>query len=135
MTIIQYIYLYLLTIPMLVLFDLLWIGVVAKDFYKSNLGHLFGPVEWTPAIIFYFVYIAGLLFFVVAPALEVGSLMRALVLGALFGFVAYATYDLTNNATIKDWPTIVTIVDILWGSLLTGGVAALSYLIGKALFF
>jgi uncharacterized membrane protein len=131
MTIIQYIQLYLLTVPVFFLIDMVWLGVVAKNFYQAKLGYLLGPVNWPAALFFYFTYIVGILIFAVVPALGGGSLMKALVMGALFGFFCYATYDLTNYATVKDWPLSVVVVDILWGIVLTGSVATLSYLIGK----
>lgn len=131
MTIFQYLYLYLLTVPVFFLIDMLWLGFVAKDFYQAKLGFLLGPVNWPAALTFYFLYIVGILLFAVVPALGSGSLLKALVLGALFGFFAYATYDLTNYATIKNWPLMVVIVDILWGVVLTGSVATISYWLGK----
>ena len=126
------IYLYLLTLPVFFGIDMLWIGVLAKDFYRNNLGHLFREnINWAAALIFYFLYIIGILIFATLPALEKQSLGRAVLLGALFGFFAYATYDLTNFATLKDWPLKVTVVDMIWGMVLTGSVAAASYLIGR----
>lgn len=135
MSLLQFAYLYLLTIPVFFLIDMLWLGVLAKGFYQDKLGGFLGPVNWTAAIIFYLIFIVGILIFAVAPALESQSLAKAVVLGALFGFFTYATYDLTNLATLKDWPIIVVVVDIVWGAVLSGSVAAVSYLIGKSLFF
>lgn len=134
MSLLQFAYLYLLTIPVFFLTDMLWLGVLAKGFYQDKLGGFLGPVNWTAAIIFYLIFIVGILIFAVAPALESQSLAKAVVLGALFGFFTYATYDLTNLATLKDWPVIVVVVDIIWGAVLSGSVAAVSYLIGKSLF-
>jgi uncharacterized membrane protein len=131
MSYLQYVYLYLLTVPAFFLIDMFWLGVVAKDFYQAKLGYLLGPVNWVAALSFYFLYIVGILIFAVVPALEAGSLMRATVLGALFGLFAYATYDLTNYATVKDWPLSIVVVDILWGMVLTGSVATVSYYLGK----
>lgn len=126
------IYLYLLTLPVFFGIDMLWIGVLAKDFYRNNLGHLFREnINWAAALIFYFLYIIGILIFATLPALEKQSLGRAVLLGALFGFFSYATYDLTNFATLKDWPLKVTVVDMIWGMVLTASVAAASYLIGR----
>ena len=126
------IYLYLLTLPVFFGIDMLWIGVLAKDFYRNNLGHLFREnINWAAALIFYFLYIIGILIFATLPAMEKQSLGRAVLLGALFGFFAYATYDLTNFATLKDWPLKVTVVDMIWGMVLTASVAAASYLIGR----
>jgi uncharacterized membrane protein len=134
MSLLQFAYLYLLTIPVFFLIDMVWLGVLAKGFYQDKLGGFLGPVNWTAAIIFYLIFIVGILIFAVAPALESQSLAKAVVLGALFGFFTYATYDLTNLATLKDWPIIVVVVDIIWGAVLSGSVAAVSYLIGKSLF-
>ena len=131
MTALQLIYIYLLTIPAFFFVDMLWLGLVATKFYKSQIGFLLGPVNWVAAIIFYLLYIVGIIIFAVHPALVSGSLGKVALLGALFGFFAYATYDLTNLATVKDWPLLVTIVDIVWGTVLTGTVAALSYILAK----
>ncbi len=131
MSVLQYISLYALTVPVFFLIDMVWLGFVAKDFYQSKLGYLLGPVNWSAALTFYFIYIVGILIFAVVPALTGGSFTKALIMGALFGFFAYATYDLTNYATVKDWPLSVVFVDIMWGIVLTGSVASASYLIGK----
>lgn len=131
MTYTQYVSLYLITVPLVALLDLLWLGFLAKDFYQTKLAYILGPIQWPAAIIFYFMYAAGIVFFAVAPALPTGSFIKVVAIGCLLGFFAYATYDLTNWATIKDWPVRVVIVDILWGTFLTGSVAAISYCIGK----
>jgi uncharacterized membrane protein len=126
------VYLYLLTLPVFFGIDMLWIGVLAKGFYRDNLGHLLRPdINWTAALIFYFIYIVGILIFATLQALEKHSLRHAVVMGALFGFFAYATYDLSNLATLKDWPINVVFVDIIWGMLLTSSVAAASFFIGR----
>jgi uncharacterized membrane protein len=120
---------YLITVPIFFAIDLLWLGVLARDFYQQHLGYLMRPqVNWTAAISFYLLFIVGILIFAVKPALEARSPARALVYGALFGFFTYATYDLTNLATIRDWPLIVTVVDLIWGTVLCGTVAWASYL-------
>jgi uncharacterized membrane protein len=131
MTHIQYLYLYLVTVPVFFLIDMVWLGFVAKGFYQNHLGYLLGPVNWPAAIIFYLLFIVGIIIFAVSPALEAGSLTKALVFGVLFGFFTYATYDLTNLATVKNWPLIVVFVDIAWGMVLSGSVATVSYLLGK----
>ena len=123
---------YLLSLIVFLAVDMLWLGVVAKDFYRNNLGHLLrADVNWAAALIFYLLYVAGVLIFAAMPALERQSLRQAVLLGALFGFFAYATSDLTNLATLKDWPLNVVLVDILWGAVLTACVAAASFGIGK----
>jgi len=124
--------LYLLTVPVFFLIDMIWLGYVARNFYKEQLHSLLSPqVNWTAALLFYFIYIAGILFFAVRPGLEAGSLARACLSGALFGFFTYATYDLTNLATLRDWPVLVSVVDIGWGTLLCTLVGSASYLIGS----
>lgn len=126
--------LYLFTIPVFFAIDMVWLGFVARNFYKNNLNHLLSPeVNWPAAFLFYFIYIAGILLFAVRPGLEAQSLGRACLWGALFGFFTYATYDLTNLATLRDWPVLIAIVDILWGTALCTLVAAGSYLIGVRL--
>ena len=130
--IIDYLKLYLLTIPLFFAIDLLWLGVVAKNFYQNNLAHLLSPlVNWPAAFLFYFIYIAGILLFAVRPALVDQSVLKAVLWGALFGFFTYATSDLTNLATLKDWPVKVVVVDIAWGTTLCALVASGSYLIGR----
>lgn len=132
MTIIQYIYIYLLTIPVFFLIDMVWLGFVARNFYREQIGHLLGDVNWVAAVIFYLIYIVGIVLFAINPAIKSGSWTTALLFGALFGFFAYATYDFTNLATLKDWPILVTIVDIVWGTVLTGVVATGGYLLARA---
>ena len=131
-TLMKSVRIYFVAIPIFFIIDLIWLGVVARGFYQKHLGYLMRtPVNWTAAIIFYLLFIIGIVFFAVRPALEVQSPMRALIYGALFGFFTYATYDLTNLATVKDWPVIVTIVDLVWGTVLCGAVAWGSYLISN----
>ncbi len=128
----MYIKLYLITLPVFFAIDMLWLGIVAKNFYKQQIGFLMTPnINWVAAIVFYLIFIAGLVLFVISPALEKTSLMHALVFGALFGLVTYATYDLTNLATLKDWPILVTLVDLAWGAFLSASVSSVSYLIAS----
>jgi uncharacterized membrane protein len=131
MTLIQYLYLYLAAFGTFLVLDLFWLGIVARDFYRTHIGFLMGEVQWVPALIFYLLYIGGVLLFAVLPALETHSWTRALWLGAALGFLAYATYDLTNLATLKDWPVIVTVVDLVWGTVLTGSIAVATYFIAS----
>lgn len=115
-------------VPLMAVLDLVWLGVVMKDFYRANLGHLMGDVVWLPAVIFYVLYATGLAYFAVLPAHESGSLLKAVLLGAALGLFAYGTYDLTNHATLKDWPLAVTVLDIVWGAVISGIVAGGGYL-------
>jgi len=134
MTTRQMILLYFITLAVFFLVDMAWLGLVAKTFYRKHLGFLMGPkVVWPAAILFYLLFIAGLLVFAVRPALAAGAPLKALLLGAFLGLVAYATYDLTNLATLKDWPVVVTIVDLVWGTVLGGLVSWLSVLAGRGL--
>jgi uncharacterized membrane protein len=111
--------------------DLLWLGVVAKGFYRTQMGHLLRPdVQWGPALLFYLIFVAALVVFVVQPAMEKQSLRHALLYGAFFGLATYAAYDLTNLALAKDFPTIVAVVDLAWGAVLSATVAAVAYKVG-----
>ncbi len=125
--------LYALSIPIFLLGDFLWLGFIAKGFYQVRLGQLMGEVNWMVAIIFYGVFLIGLTFFATYPAATKGTVTTALVLGALFGFFTYATYDLTNLATLKDWPLSLTVVDIIWGTFLGASVSAAVIIIKNVL--
>ena len=126
--------LYAIALPVFFAIDMLWLGVVARNFYRAQIGRLLkADVNWAAAILFYLVFIGGIVFFVLAPALEKSSWRYALLVGAAFGFITYATYDLTNLATMKDWPLLVTVVDLAWGSVLTGSVSVISYAIARKL--
>jgi uncharacterized membrane protein len=120
--------LYAIAIPVFFVLDILWLGVVARNFYQDQIGHLLrARVNWGAAAAFYLVFLAGVVVFVVSPAIERQSLQHALVYGALFGLVTYAAYDLTNLAVTKDWPLAVTLVDLAWGTALTATVSAATY--------
>lgn len=109
--------------------DAIWLSVVANKFYKSQIGDLLlAKPNMVAAVVFYLIYVFGVVVFVLSPALDKGSLKHALVYGALFGVVCYATYDLTNLATLKGFTTKLVVVDLLWGGFLTAAVAGLSYL-------
>jgi len=126
----MFIKLYAIAFPVFFVIDMFWLGLVAKNFYRAQIGTLMKPdVNWTAAIIFYLIFIAGLVVFVIAPAKEKGSWTQALFYGALFGFVCYATYDLTNLAVAKDWPLLVTVVDLAWGAVLASSVSVVTYFI------
>lgn len=126
----MFIKLYAIALPVFFAIDMVWLGVVAKNFYREQIGMLMKPdINWVAAIIFYLIFIAGLVVFVIAPAMEKGSWKHALLFGALFGLVCYATYDLTNLAVAKDWPLLVTIVDLVWGSVLAASISIITYFI------
>lgn len=124
----MFIKLYAIAFPVFLAIDMIWLGLVAKNFYRSQIGTLMKPdVNWTAAIIFYLIFIVGLVVFVITPAVEKNSWTHALLFGALFGLVCYATYDLTNLAVAKDWPLLVTIVDMIWGAVLASSVSLITY--------
>lgn len=126
----MFIKLYAIALPVFFAIDMVWLGLVAKSFYKNQIGFLMRPdINWMAAILFYLLFIVGLVLFVIAPAVEQGSWTRALLLGAIFGFITYATYDLTNLATLKDWPLLVTVVDLAWGAVLGALVSVVTYII------
>lgn len=128
----MFIKLYAIAFPVFLIIDMIWLGLVAKNFYAKHLGFLMKTnVNWTAAIIFYLLFIIGLVVFVITPALQKNSWVTALLLGALFGLITYATYDLTNLATIKNWPMIVTIIDLIWGTVLAASVSVVSFLIAS----
>lgn len=128
----MFIKLFLIALPVFFAIDMVWLGLVAKNFYKDQIGFLMTPnINWTAAIIFYLIFIAGLVLFVISPAMEKGSWVYAILFGALFGFIMYATYDLTNLATLKDWPLMVTIVDLIWGAVLAASVSTITYFIAS----
>ena len=132
MTTKQMLVIYLITLAVFFLIDMIWLGVVAKGFYRRHLGPMLSPkVNWAAAILFYLLFIVGLLVFVIKPALISGEPLKALYFGALLGLISYATYDLSNLATLKDWPLVVTIVDLIWGSVLGGAVSFVSVLLGR----
>ena len=127
-----YLKLYFATLVAFLAIDLVWLGLVARTFYNKHLGFLMAPqVNWPAALIFYLLFVVGILVFAVLPGLEAGSLTTTLVRAALFGLIAYATYDLTNLATLKDWPVLVTVVDLIWGMVLSVVVSCAGYLAGK----
>lgn len=121
---------FLVTLTTFLAIDGLWLTVIAKDFYAKHLGFLMTktPNLWA-ALSFYLIYVVALIVFVISPALQKDSLWSAILLGALFGLCAYATYDLTNLATIKNWPLLITVIDLIWGTFLSASVAGLSFLI------
>lgn len=126
--------LYLPTLVVFLVLDALWLGVVARGFYREQLGDLMRPdIRWGAALAFYLLFIVAVLVFVVQPALAAGSLGRAVGLGAFFGLVTYATYDLTNLAVLRGFSTTVALVDMAWGATLTACTAGAGYLIGKKL--
>lgn len=130
----QFLKLYFITLPVFFAIDLIWLTLIAKNFYAKHIGFLMkSDVNWIAALLFYLIFIVGLVIFIIQPTLKTNSWQNAILLGALFGLISYATYDLTNLATIKNWPLIITIVDLIWGSFLSASVSLISFLIAKKL--
>lgn len=130
----MFIKLYAIALPVFFAIDMVWLGLVAKNFYRAQIGTLMkSDPNWAAAIIFYLIFIAGLVTFVISPAVEKNSWAHALLFGAFFGLVCYATYDLTNLAVAKDWPLLVTIVDLAWGAALAASVSAITYFVANKL--
>jgi uncharacterized membrane protein len=127
-----YLKLYFATLIVFFVIDMIWLGLVARGFYQQHLGFLMAPSpNWFAAVVFYLLFIVGILAFVVVPGLKEDSLQTTLLRAALFGLITYATYDLTNLTTLKDWPILVTVVDMIWGTSLSVAVSLASFMIGK----
>lgn len=123
---------YLLTFVVFLTVDMLWLGIIAKNLYQKYLSDfLSDKVNWTAAFIFYFLYVAGISIFVIYPAVNKGSVFNAILMGALFGIFTYATYDLTNLATLKGWPLPIVFIDIIWGAALSAIVSFSGFYIVK----
>jgi len=128
----RYFKLYLVSLAAFFAIDMLWLGLVARSFYQQYLGFLMAPSpKWFAVIIFYLLFVVGILVFVVLPGLGANSLKTTLLRAALYGLITYATYDLTNLATLKDWPALLSIVDMLWGMVLSVLVSYISFMAGK----
>ena len=119
-----------ITFPIIIILDYIWIQIIAKSFYMTQLADFMAPKPYIPAaVVFYIIYSVAIAYFVVSPALGTNSIMYALAVGAFFGLVAYATWDLTNMTIMANWPFALTIVDIAWGAFVTAASGALTYLI------
>lgn len=116
---------YIATFVVFVVVDIVWLGYIAFGYYRSQIGHLLAPEFNMPAAYaFYLIYVLGIVIFAVMPAVSAGSIVKALVTGLMFGFFCYATYDLTNLATLKGWSLPLSLIDMAWGSFVTGIAAA-----------
>ena len=114
--------------------DFLWLGLLARGFYREQMGHLMRPdVQWVPAFAFYALFVGAILVFVVLPAAERASLSRVVLLGAFFGLVTYATYDLTNLAVLEGFRTRLALVDMAWGTILCTLVSLVGYGVARRL--
>ncbi len=126
--------LYILTFMIFLAVDSLWLGLAAPQFYRSQIGHLMADLpNFFAAGIFYLIFVFGMVFFVIEPGKNSESMPKTVVRGAIFGFVTYATYDLTNHATLSGWPILMTIVDMAWGTTLSAAVTLVSVWAGKRL--
>lgn len=124
----EHIRIYLITIVVFLIIDMIWLGYIAVDLYQEQIGFLLKTeFNWTAAFTFYALYIIALIFFVIKPAIRKQSFSYALGAGAFFGFITYATYDLTNLATIEGWPIFITVIDLIWGAFICGATASISY--------
>lgn len=118
---------YLIALVVFTLIDLVWLVFISRKLYQDKLGHLMAAkVNLPAAAIFYLLFIAAMVFFVINPALAKSSILYAVGAGAFFGLVTYATYDLTNLATLRDWPVVITVIDLAWGTFVTSATSALT---------
>lgn len=130
----MFIKLYAIALPVFFAIDMVWLGLIASKFYRDQIGFLMkSDINWVAAILFYLLFIVGLVLFVISPAIENKSWTHALIFGALFGLITYSTYDLTNLATLKSWPVVVTVVDLIWGAVLASSVSTVTYFIAGKL--
>lgn len=130
-----FIELFIISFIMFIVVDLIWLGFIAKDLYRKYLGDFLSPnPNWKAAIVFYVLFIVFLVIFVLLPGVDKQSLTYVMLYGAMFGFITYATYDLTNLATLKNWPIQITVIDLMWGTFLGFSVSTLSYLVFNLIF-
>ena len=128
---IRYLWIYGATLTAFLAIDLIWLGLIAKNFYRDQLGALMlDRPSLGIGLGFYVIFVVGIVVFAVMPGLRDGSLRTTLMLGALLGLVAYGTYDLTNLATLRNWPLAMSVVDMAWGTLLTAAAAGVGYMVG-----
>lgn len=126
---------FVVLVPLLAI-DAVWLSLTAKRFYAAHIGHLISdtPKLWVAGI-FYIIYALGIAYFVVAPGIASGAgILKIFFMGAFLGFIAYGAYDFTNHATLKNWPVIVTIVDLAWGSILTGVASVIATMLMRRFF-
>lgn len=130
-----YFILYLAALITIAILDGAWLTIMGKRFYAQYIGHLMAQSpQWVPVVLFYLIYIIGVTVLVTMPAIYSGvSIGKVFMLGALLGLAAYGAYDFTNHATLRDWPTVVTVVDLLWGMVVTGMTSAVAVVITRAI--
>jgi uncharacterized membrane protein len=127
-----YLKLYFATLIAFLAIDIVWLSLIARTIYQKFIGFLLTPtINWIAAVLFYLLFILGILVFVVMPGLENNSLKATLLRAALFGLITYATYDLTNLATVKNWPVLISVMDMAWGTVLSVVVSYVGFMVGK----
>lgn len=125
---------YVATLVVFAVVDFIWLGFIAKDLYRNGIGHLMAEKpNMTAAVLFYLLFIGGLVYFAVAPGLAADAWQTAAIQAALFGFFCYATYDLTNLATLRDWPVSIVIADMIWGAFVSAVGATAGFFIARAI--
>lgn len=130
----EQLFLYLILLGAFLVIDLTWLGVLAKNFYRDQLGNMMADsVNWWAGVIFYLLFVVGLLVFVVNPAIAKESVGWCIGIGFFFGVITYSTYDLTNLSTLKDWPLKVTVVDLIWGGVLSASVSIVGFIVSRLL--
>lgn len=128
----QFVVSYLATGIVFLILDAIWLTLMGPTFYRAMLGDkMLETFSLAPAVTFYLIYLVGVLVFAVYPAFASGNWITAVLYGGFFGFCAYATYDLTNQATLKDWPVMLTVTDLVWGTVVTAVSATLGYMISS----
>ncbi len=128
----KYVYLYLIVFGIFLVVDLIWLNLIAKNLYQKEIGSLLLKTpNLIPAILFYLLFIVALLILVLIPGIQSYSLVKTLLIGAVFGFISYATYDLTNLATLQGWSLKMTVIDLIWGTSVTTFITFLGYIIGS----
>ena len=121
---------FLIAFFVFLIIDIIWLVFISRNLYANQIGFLMKEKpNLLAALIFYLIFVIGLVVFVINPSLEKKSLLSLILTGALFGLVTYSTYDLTNLATIKNWPISITIIDLIWGSFVSSSTSLITYLI------
>lgn len=135
MNIVAFLKLYFVAVPIFFIIDMIWLVVIAKSIYQKYMGHLMRPMpNWPVAILFYFLFVVGLIIFAVYPAVRNNSWAYALLYGAMFGFFTYITFDLTSLAVLKNFPWEIVIIDIIWGTVLSSIVSVAAFFVGRNFF-
>lgn len=128
----KYALIFVITIVVFAAIDFTWITKIGANFYQSTIGHLFAPKpSIPPAVVFYLLYMGAMFYFAILPGIKAGSISTALLNGAALGFISYATYDLTNMATLPGWPLKITLIDMAWGTFITASMSAFAVYLAR----